>query len=410
MVPLPELWMPIGVATVLVFFASFMAWMVLPHHRSDWKRVNDEDGLMNELKRQKLGSGQYSFPHCESPAAMKDPAWQAKMNLVGPSTLPDIWRRHFLDSAQLYPLLPGSGHAVLYDLGTGAGFPGLVLAIMTVMGVTNHMGWEMFPRRLVEGRAGRWLITASHQVIILWWIALTAIYVFVIHFKPVGNWIFAMGGDSILAIQIIARAAGKAAVRPGGVGVVDGQRPALKRVQDDQRDQLLREVVRPVVVGAVGRERRQPVSVVVGPHEMIRSRLRRRIRRVGRVGGLLGEVSLGPQRPVDLVRRDVQEPEVVAFGTTQSPPVLEHGPEQPLGLDDVGPDELGRAVYRAVHVRLGGEVHDRRWSMLLQEIADQFPVPDRPRIPTSPGSPRTSSRPGSRPWSARRPRGRSSPR
>lgn len=40
---------------------------------------------------------------------------------------------------------------------------GLVLTIMTVMGVTNHMGWEMFPRWLVEGPAGRWLITASHH-------------------------------------------------------------------------------------------------------------------------------------------------------------------------------------------------------------------------------------------------------
>ncbi|MFC4293842.1 sterol desaturase family protein [Novosphingobium tardum] len=40
---------------------------------------------------------------------------------------------------------------------------GLVLAIMTVMGVTNHMGWELFPRRLVHSRVGEWLITASHH-------------------------------------------------------------------------------------------------------------------------------------------------------------------------------------------------------------------------------------------------------
>lgn len=40
---------------------------------------------------------------------------------------------------------------------------GLVLAIMTVMGVTNHMGWEMFPRALVRSRLGGWLITASHH-------------------------------------------------------------------------------------------------------------------------------------------------------------------------------------------------------------------------------------------------------
>lgn len=40
---------------------------------------------------------------------------------------------------------------------------GLVLAIMTVMGIANHMGWEMFPRWLVQGRVGRWLITATHH-------------------------------------------------------------------------------------------------------------------------------------------------------------------------------------------------------------------------------------------------------
>ena len=40
---------------------------------------------------------------------------------------------------------------------------GFVLLTMTVMGVTNHMGWEMFPRRLVHSRLGNWLITASHH-------------------------------------------------------------------------------------------------------------------------------------------------------------------------------------------------------------------------------------------------------
>ena len=52
------------------------------------------------------------------------------INLVGPATLPDLWRRHFLDSAQLLPLLPAAS-GTLVDLGSGAGFPGLVLAIMT---------------------------------------------------------------------------------------------------------------------------------------------------------------------------------------------------------------------------------------------------------------------------------------
>ena len=40
---------------------------------------------------------------------------------------------------------------------------GVVLALMTVMGVTNHMGWEIFPRRLVHSPVGNWIITASHH-------------------------------------------------------------------------------------------------------------------------------------------------------------------------------------------------------------------------------------------------------
>lgn len=57
--------------------------------------------------------------------------WQKTINLVGPKTLDDAWSRHFLDSAQLHPLLPESTR-VLVDLGSGAGFPGLVLAILGV--------------------------------------------------------------------------------------------------------------------------------------------------------------------------------------------------------------------------------------------------------------------------------------
>lgn len=56
--------------------------------------------------------------------------WQAKINLVGPKTLDDVWRRHVQDSAQLAPLIPLGSRII--DLGSGAGFPGLVLAIMGV--------------------------------------------------------------------------------------------------------------------------------------------------------------------------------------------------------------------------------------------------------------------------------------
>ena len=57
--------------------------------------------------------------------------WQRRINLVGRSTLDDLWRRHMFDSAQLLPLLP-EGARILVDLGSGAGFPGMVLAILGV--------------------------------------------------------------------------------------------------------------------------------------------------------------------------------------------------------------------------------------------------------------------------------------
>ena len=54
--------------------------------------------------------------------------WNGKMNLVGPSALAEFWPRHAFDSAQLLRLAPEA--KVWADLGAGAGFPGLVLAIL----------------------------------------------------------------------------------------------------------------------------------------------------------------------------------------------------------------------------------------------------------------------------------------
>ena len=60
--------------------------------------------------------------------------WSARINLVGRDTLLDLWRRHILDSAQLHRLVPGSARNLI-DLGSGAGLPGLVLAILGVPAV-----------------------------------------------------------------------------------------------------------------------------------------------------------------------------------------------------------------------------------------------------------------------------------
>lgn len=61
----------------------------------------------------------------------------AVMNLVGPDSLPDVWNRHILDSAQLLDLAPTA--RTWADLGAGAGFPGLVLAILLKDRADSHV-------------------------------------------------------------------------------------------------------------------------------------------------------------------------------------------------------------------------------------------------------------------------------
>ena len=68
----------------------------------------------------------------ETYAALLD-KWSRAINLVSRASLRDLWRRHMLDSAQLLPLLPTGPAArrrVIVDLGSGAGFPGMVLAVL----------------------------------------------------------------------------------------------------------------------------------------------------------------------------------------------------------------------------------------------------------------------------------------
>jgi 16S rRNA (guanine(527)-N(7))-methyltransferase RsmG len=60
--------------------------------------------------------------------------WNRRVNLVSARSTDDVWRRHILDALQLLPLLPAKPSLALLDIGSGAGFPGLVLAAAT--------GWQ----------------------------------------------------------------------------------------------------------------------------------------------------------------------------------------------------------------------------------------------------------------------------
>lgn len=85
-----SLWLPILVSTVIVFVAAFLFWQVLPHHRSDWVSIPNEESLLQVLRNLSLKRGQYVFPHAMTPEGGKDPEAVAKAK-EGPLGSLVIW-------------------------------------------------------------------------------------------------------------------------------------------------------------------------------------------------------------------------------------------------------------------------------------------------------------------------------
>ena len=120
----PEMWLPLSVAVYLVLHDTWFYWT----HR--W------------MHHPPLFKAAHAVHHASRPPT----AWAAM----------SFHPLEAVTGAVVIPLL-----VLFIPIHVGALLS--VLLIMTVMGVTNHMGWELFPRRLVHGPAGKWLITASHH-------------------------------------------------------------------------------------------------------------------------------------------------------------------------------------------------------------------------------------------------------
>lgn len=79
MVTLGMLWLPIVVSAVVVFVAGFVAWMVLPHHKSDWKVLPDEAAFAAAVNQQSPAApGQYTFPFAATKDDWQSDEWKAK--------------------------------------------------------------------------------------------------------------------------------------------------------------------------------------------------------------------------------------------------------------------------------------------------------------------------------------------
>ena len=87
---LTSLLIPIVVATVAVFFTSFLSWMVLQLHRQDWGKIPQEDQFMEAARKCDIPLGNYAFPACSSQEEMKSEAFLAKMK-AGPRGVMSVY-------------------------------------------------------------------------------------------------------------------------------------------------------------------------------------------------------------------------------------------------------------------------------------------------------------------------------
>jgi hypothetical protein len=86
MMPLSQLWLPILLSAVAVFVTSSLVHMVLPWHKGDYPRMQNEDAVMDAMRPLALPPGDYLFPRPSSMAEMQTPEFAAKM-ARGPNVL-----------------------------------------------------------------------------------------------------------------------------------------------------------------------------------------------------------------------------------------------------------------------------------------------------------------------------------
>jgi Flp pilus assembly protein TadB len=90
MISITSLWLPILLSAVFVFIASSIIHMLFTYHYKDFKKVPEEDKLMDAVRNLKIPPGEYLVPHAGSPKGMKSPEFQEKMN-KGPGLIMTVW-------------------------------------------------------------------------------------------------------------------------------------------------------------------------------------------------------------------------------------------------------------------------------------------------------------------------------
>ena len=89
-VSLAELWLPILLSAVAVWFASFLIWAISPLHKKDWKGLPDENAFVASLKGLAIPPGNYGFPYAADGKQCRDPEFKKKW-MEGPAGMLSVW-------------------------------------------------------------------------------------------------------------------------------------------------------------------------------------------------------------------------------------------------------------------------------------------------------------------------------
>jgi len=168
MVPLSALWLPIVLSAVIVFVASSIMHMVLPYHRSDYRKLPDEDRAMTALRSVGLTRGLYVFPFC-TPKEMKTPEAQEKykqgpvgfMTIYhnGPPAMPKFLGQwfgfclivsFFVAYLAGHTVAPGLTYLAVFRVVGTAAFMAYGLGNIT-NGVWRGWPWSMVIKEVVDG-------------------------------------------------------------------------------------------------------------------------------------------------------------------------------------------------------------------------------------------------------------------
>ena len=166
MVYLTQLWLPILLSAVFVFVVSSILHMVLPFHKSDYRKLPDEEKVMDALRAAGVTPGPvYHFPHCEH-KDMNTPEMQEKFKR-GPMGLVTIFPSgainmgKFLGMWFLYCLIVGVFTAYLAGRTVAPGT--LYLEVFRVAGTLAFMGYGLghFVDSVWKGQT--WAVTLKHM-------------------------------------------------------------------------------------------------------------------------------------------------------------------------------------------------------------------------------------------------------